>query len=108
MNAGVHHVADKEVAAEFFGELYVGVLRDTTKCGGLFGERLHVGAEAHDRYFSKVRIVGAANELIQRRTVTVGGVTVALEVEHETEWIYLSQGELLHTAAVHAETERVA
>ena len=58
--------------------------------------------------FAKARIITAANELIDRRTVTVGRVKIAARIQMHAEGIHLPPCELLHARAVRPNAVGVA
>ena len=49
---------------------------------------------------AEARVVGVANELIDRRAVAVGGVKVAVRIKAHAERVHLPEGKLLHARAV--------
>src|SRR4030095_10022991 len=57
--------------------------------------------------FSEARIKCTAQELIDRRRVTVRGVQISARIPRESEWIYLSPRVPLDARSIDSETECV-
>src|SRR5207244_3006508 len=91
-----------------FREPHIGVVGDAGKRCGFILERLHVWRETHSFVFSPLRIVAAADQLIQGRGMTIGGIEISEFVVDKAKWIDTSVGLVLHTAAIGTKADGVS
>src|ERR1041385_2292333 len=108
MYSRIHNVADKEIITEFFREQHICILGDASQSCCLIYQWLHIGTKAHDRHFTKMWIISAADKLIQRRAMTVGRINITESIEYKPERIDLAKRKLLHATSIYLETKRVA
>ena len=109
VHATGHHVAGENVVAIFLGPEVVLVINDAGNRGGTVSVKDHGGREAEAVVrLAEARIVTAAQELIDRFAVAIGGVKIAERVEAKPERIDLAPGVLLDARAIEPDAISIA
>ena len=104
VDAAGHDVADDEVALKFFRPRRVVEHGDAADGGAAVAVLNGRGREAESVVGrAEARIPAAAQELVDGRTMAVGGIEVAHRVEGEAEGVYLAVSPLLEARTIHAE-----